>query len=102
MIPNVQKIVKLLVIICVTTAINAQHSANQRSVLQFQPPARFNTDFHLLTELYDHYAWNINIISQSANISENCRKDVNAYLDDLSKSESWALKGKNASLIKLK
>lgn len=96
---DVRKIVNFIAVINLITATSAQHSANQRSVLQFQPTSRFNTDFHLLTELYDHYAWNINIISQTANISESCRKDMNAYLDDLSKSETWALKGRTINNI---
>ena len=93
--PNLRDFVRFLLFLSFAFFANAQQkSNNQRSVSLFQTNARFNTDFHLLTELYDHYGWNINIISQSANISENCRKDMNVYLDDLSKSETWALKGR--------
>ncbi|XP_053691457.1 uncharacterized protein LOC128739974 [Sabethes cyaneus] len=51
--------------------------------------------FHLFTELYDHYLWNITAYKYK--LSYDCAVDMDIYLQQLRRQENWALKVSDSS-----
>lgn len=52
------------------------------------------TSFHDFTNLYDHYLWDISLMSS---VSQTCIREMSIYLTALKDGEDWALKASDAS-----